>query len=129
MHIKLENGRDTSKKLVPAKLEAYKALACSVSTPLLKSSSNLTSENILVVKDCYTSFYDDVILLDDTQTEYPKLEYKSDYLINFEESDGNGIITPELGKEWSEELGLDYTINRFCVRNAFAKDFYLHLTC
>jgi hypothetical protein len=123
LHIKLENGRDTSKKLVPAKLEAYKALACSVSTPLLKSSSNLTSENILVVKDCYTSFYDDVILLDDTQTEYPKLEYKSDYLINFEESDGNGIITPELGKEWSEELGLDYTAAGFCVRNAFCKGF------
>lgn len=115
LHAKIENGRNTDKELVPAKLEAYRALACSASIPV----SN--PKKVLVVKDCITEFSSNVILLDDTETEYPNLEYKNNYSIQFEESDGYGLISPKLSKKWSEELNEDYLIAGFCVRNSYCK--------
>ena len=48
---RVENGRDPNKELVTAKLEAYKALTCSASTPVS------TPNGILVVNDAETDFY------------------------------------------------------------------------
>ena len=43
---RLDNGRDPAVPLVPAKLEAYRALACSGSTPVS------APRGVLVVEDC-----------------------------------------------------------------------------
>ena len=51
----LNNDRDMSKKFIPAKLEAYISLACSASIPV--SNPN----GVLVVRDCETTFSEDVI--------------------------------------------------------------------
>ena len=112
---KINNGRNLNKELVPAKLEAYKSLTCSASIPV--SDPN----KVLVVKDCITEFKSDVILLDDTQSEYPKLEYKCNFPIKLEDSDGYGLILPELSKRWSNELEEDYIAAGFCIRNSFLK--------
>lgn len=115
LQLKIDNGRNLNKEFVPAKLESYKSLVCSASIPV----SN--PEGILVVKDCITKFTSDVILLDDTQTDYPKMEFKKDYPIELVESDGYGLICPELSEKWSNELGADYIVGGFCIRNSFCK--------
>lgn len=51
---RLDNGRDPAVPLVPAKLEAYRALACSGSTPVS------APRGVLVVEDCVTHFSADV---------------------------------------------------------------------
>ena len=37
---RIENGRDPSKKLVPAKLESYRSLVCSASSPVTGTDSS-----------------------------------------------------------------------------------------
>lgn len=115
LHSKIENGRNPNKELVPAKYEAYRSLPCSASIPV--SDPN----GVIVVKDCITEFFDDVILLDDTETEYPKMELKRNYPIKFTENDGYGLICPELSEKWSKELGEDYIAAGMCLRNSFCK--------
>ena len=99
---RIENGRNPEKELVPAKLEAYKALTCSASIPV--SMPN----NILVVKDCITQFHSDIIYIDDEADGEPTMEYREGELIELNESDGYGLMLPALASRWSEELGLDY---------------------
>lgn len=65
---RIENGRDMTKELVPAKLEAYKALTCSASIPVSMPNG------ILVVPDCETKFTDDIIYLDDEAPGDPLME-------------------------------------------------------
>lgn len=47
---RIDNGRDTTKPLIPAKLEAYRALVCSGSEPVSMP------RGIAVVDDCVTKF-------------------------------------------------------------------------
>lgn len=115
LNSKIDNGRNKNKKLVPAKLEAYRSLSCSASIPV----SN--PEGILVVKDCITKFNSEVILLDDTKSDYPKMKYRKRYPIEMVENDGYGLITPELSKKWTSELKESYIASGFCIRNSFCK--------
>ncbi len=115
LHNKIDNGRNLQKPLVPAKLESYKSLTCSASIPVSDPTG------VLVVNDCVTNFLSDVILLDDTQTDYPSLNYKKDYPIELIENDGYGLILPDLSKQWASELGEKYIPAGHCVRNSFCK--------
>ena len=56
---RIDNGRNMTTPLVPAKLEAYQALACSGSIPVS------WPRGIIVVPDCITHFKADVISIDD----------------------------------------------------------------
>jgi hypothetical protein len=112
---KIENDRINNKQFVPAKLEAYKSLVCSGSTPV----SN--PRGVLVVKDCVTTFKTNVIKIDDTDSEYPIITNEQDFEILLEESDGYGLISPYLSEVWGSELGEDYIPSGFCVRNSYAK--------
>ncbi len=115
VHNKIDNGRDLEKEFVPAKLEAYKALACSQSVPVS------IPKGILVVDDCITKFTDNIILIDDTGDNEPNVERIKNYPIELNASDGFGICLPSLSKRWSEELKETYIPSGFCVRNAFCK--------
>nr|WP_154958218.1 hypothetical protein [Paenibacillus xylanexedens] len=112
---RLNNGRNPDMELVPAKLEAYKALACSTSTPVSHP------ERVLVIPDCVTEFRADIIQIDDSRTEYPQVEKKNDHPIQLNMSDGFGLISPALSKLWAEELGHAYIPSGFCIRNSFCK--------
>lgn len=112
---RINNGRDMTQKLVPAKLEAYKALACSASTPVSWPNG------ILVVKDFETVFHEDTIYLTDENDGEPMMEYQKDTEIHLNGSDGFGLMLPSLAKRWSEELGLDYTVSGLCSRASFEK--------
>lgn len=112
---RINNGRDESVKLIPAKFEAYRALTCSGSIPVSMP------KGILVVKDCETEFYEDVITLSDEDTDEPIMEYRQNEKIVLTESDGYGLMLPSLAKRWSEELGLNYTVSGVNTRFSFEK--------
>ncbi len=112
---RLNNGRNPEMELIPAKLEAYKALACSTSTPVSHP------ERVLVIPDCITEFCADIIEIDDSKTKYPRVEKKKGHPIQLNMSDGFGLISPKLSRLWAQELGHKYIPSGFCIRNSFCK--------
>ena len=87
---RLDNGRDPAVPLVPAKLEAYRALACSGSTPVS------APRGVLVVEDCVTHFSADVIRIDDQAPGEPNLTLEQNAPVELIDSDGYGLISPSL---------------------------------
>lgn len=112
---RIDNGRDLEKQLVPAKLEAYKALTCSASIPVSMPSG------VLVVNDCETEFLSDIIYLNDENDGEPIMEERKQVPIQLDESDGYGLMLPSLSKRWSEELGLDYMVSGVNTRFSWEK--------
>lgn len=112
---RINNGRDESVEMVPAKFEAYKALACSASVPVSLPNG------ILVVKDVETTFRADTVYLDDECDGEPKMELKPDVEITMDASDGFGLMLPSLAERWSAELGLDYMMSGCNTRFSFEK--------
>ena len=122
---KLDNGRNKDVKIVPAKLEAYTALSCSVSQPVTNT------ERILVIKDGTTFIKDKVIKVSDNGNDY-NVEYNVDYEAEKEFADGSGMIRPSLSEQWAIDIGLyhedkngnkvaDYIPSGFNTRYAFEK--------
>lgn len=112
---RIDNGRDESVPLTPAKFEAYRALTCSGSTPVSMP------KGIAVVPDCETEFLTDVIQLDNAEGTEPKMEYLRNVKVGLDESDGYGLILPSLAQRWSEELGLDYCFSGANTRCSWEK--------
>lgn len=112
---RIDNDRNPNMELVPAKLEAYKALTCSASTPVS------FPKGVLVVNDCETEFLSDVIYLTDENDEEPIMKALKNERIKMNASDGYGIMLPSLADKWSEELGLDYRVSGVNTRFSFEK--------
>lgn len=112
---RINNGRDMNQKLVPAKLEAYKALTCSASIPVSMP------KGILVVKDCETTFTADTVYLSDEDVYEPVMEFRPNTEITMDASDGCGMMLPSLAARWSEELQLDYVMAGCNTRFAWEK--------
>ena len=122
---KIDNGRNMNNNFIPAKLESYKSLVTSSSIPVSDP------KGILVVNDCITNFKANVIKIDDTISEYPDIVYEKDYPIELNDSDGYGIISPELSRRWIKEINNDKSIDEedkeyfipsgYCLRNSFCK--------
>lgn len=112
---RIDNGRDMSKALVPAKLEAYKALTCSGSIPVS------FPRGILVVNDCETSFKADIVSLSDAAGGEPEMKFVPNADVNIDASDGYGLMLPSLAQRWSQELGLDYRASAVNTRFSWEK--------
>ena len=112
---RIENGRDQTKPVVTAKLEAYKALTCSASTPVSMPNG------ILVVNDSETKFLSDIVYLTDEQDGEPIMELRDNQEITLDASDGFGLMHPRLAARWSEELELDYVVSAANTRFSFEK--------
>lgn len=114
---RLDNGRDMSAALVPAKLEAYQALVCSGSTPLPPP------KGIIVVNDCITHFTDDVILINDETDGEPIMTFEKDYTIEHNDSDGYGLMLPSYARRVNEYLTGDgeNTVSGMNTRYAWTK--------
>lgn len=112
---RIDNGRDMNVPQIPAKLEAYRALTCSGSTPVSMP------RGILVVPDCETKFREDIIMLNDDGCFEPKMELIKDAEITLDESDGYGLMMPSLAERWSQELKLDYMTSGLNIRDSWAK--------
>ena len=111
----LNGGRDETKKLVPAKFEAYKSLACSSSIPLSMP------QDILVVDDFVLNVEDRFIQIEDGIESDDPIMTEMDGKIELNASDGFGLMCPALAERWSKELDLDYTASGICIRNLFCK--------
>lgn len=108
--------RNKNISLVPAKYEAYKALTCSASKPICNP------KGILVVKDCITQYYADVISLDDGKdSNEPSIELMLHKQLENNVSDGFILCTIDYMKKIGNSLGLDYIPNGVCLRNAWLK--------
>lgn len=112
---RIDNGRNLNKELVTAKLEAYKALTCSASTPVS------FPHGILVVDDCNTKFVSDIIYITDECDGEPIMEERKSQDIEIDASDGYGLMLPSLAERWSKELGLDYLVSGVNTRFSFEK--------
>jgi len=110
---RLNNGRNEEVKYVPAKFEAYKALACS-------SSDAVELPRIIVIKDPSVEFNADVlqltgkpdeIIIDSNGKEKKKASNKfelkevKDYHIKKDFCDGCGMVSPEQARRWAIQLG------------------------
>lgn len=112
---RIDNGRDMSKEMVPAKLNAYMALTCSASVPVSYPNG------LLVVDDAYTTFKDDIIYLANRDDGEPLMEFRANQDIEIDATDGFGIALPSLMARWSSEIGLDYVASGACTRCSFEK--------
>lgn len=112
---RIENDRNPDMELVPAKLEAYKALTCSASIPVSMPNG------ILVVDDCTTEFKSDIVYLTDECEGEPIMEFQSEQTVSMNATDGFGIMLPSLASRWSTELDLDYTVSGVNTRFAWEK--------
>ena len=112
---RIDNGRDTTKELVPAKFEAYRALTCSGSTPVS------FPRGIVIVPDCETKFIDGVVWLADSEDGDPTMTPDDNAEIELCASDGCGMMLPSLAERWSKELGLSYTACGMNTRFAWEK--------
>lgn len=115
LHRRVENGRDPNKELVTAKLEAYKSLTCSVSTPVS------LPHGILVVNDAETEFNTDILYLTDEGDGEPLMEERKNERVRVNASDGFGLMLPSLAERWSGELGLDYVASGLNTRMSWEK--------
>lgn len=111
-----ECKRNPDFKLVPAKYEAYKALTCSASQPICEP------HGILVVKDCITQYFADVISLDDgVDSDEPIREIVHNKTLENNVSDGFNLCTIQYMQRIADSLNLDYIPGGVCLRNAWLK--------
>ena len=95
----MNNGRDLSVKYVPAKFEAYKALACSCSTEVTQP------KKMLVIKDGSHIIKDNVLKLSDNGEGGFNLHKVDNCELEVNYTDGCGMIRPTLAKQWAIDLG------------------------
>ncbi|MBS6715032.1 MAG: hypothetical protein KH231_06115 [Dialister sp.] len=114
---RLDNGRDKTKEIIPAKLEAYQALICSGSTPIPPP------HGIIVVDDCITNFTEDIIMINDEADGEPVMDEIKDYPIEHNNSDGFGLMLPSYSRRVNGYLNGDYehTIAGMNTRYAWTK--------
>lgn len=113
------NGMNLNYKFIPAKLNAYFALACSASIPV-------PWPRIIVIDDVETSFEAEVREVKDTGNEgnpdWPSVTDPIKKTIKINTCDGMGFITPEMSIKWAESLNEgSEPLSGYNVRCAFLK--------
>lgn len=115
-----ECGRDISIPMIPAKIEAYRALFCSASQPIAEPNG------ILVVSDCITKYYDTIINIDDSNTvnndkAMPEISIIENAELYNTVSDGFNLCTIEYMDKIRDSLEIEETPSGVCLRNAWLK--------
>ena len=114
LKIRLNNGRDLTKKFAPSKFNAYFGLA--------GSSTYLVSEpKFIVVKDFINSdkFKANYVIEKDWNID-DEIDIR-EVEMEMNRTDGMGIISPKQAKKWANELGLEWIPSQFCIRQSFIK--------
>jgi hypothetical protein len=113
------NGMALNYKFIPAKLNAYFALACSASIPV-------PQPRIIVIDDVETSFEAEVREVKDTgyvsNPDWPSVTEPIKKTIKINTCDGMGFITPEMSARWAQHLNEgSEPLSGYNVRCAFLK--------
>ena len=116
---KTYNGMALNYKFIPAKLNAYFALACS-------ASIQVPWPRMIVVDDVETSFEAEVREVRDSghkdNPDWPSVTDPIKKTIKINTCDGMGFITPEMSAKWSQSLNEgDEPLSGYNVRCAFLK--------
>lgn len=110
----LENGRDEKVPIVPAKWGAYFSLYSSTSLPVsFPSFAVVPDKEIETIRTVDFVSYRGIGKDDEVST--------TKRIIKANAWDGQGLISPDLAKRWSEELELDYTFSCAVIRAPFIK--------
>lgn len=110
----LENGRDEKAPMVAAKFGAYFSLYCSSTLPVsFPNFAVIPDKEIETIRKVDFVTYQGIDE-DDNVSEI-------DYPLKVNTWDGQGLISPKLAKQWSEELELDYTFSCAIIRAPFLK--------
>ena len=117
--VKTYNGMALNYKFIPAKLNAYFALACS-------ASIQVPWPRMIVIDDVETSFEAVVREVKDTgnkdDPDWPSVTDDIKKTIKINTCDGMGFITPEMSAKWSEFLNEGpEPLSGYNVRCAFLK--------
>lgn len=117
--VKTYNGKELSYKFIPAKLNAYFALACS-------ASIQVPWPRIIVIDDVETSFDAIIREVKDTGNEenpdWPSVTDDIKKTIKINTCDGMGFITPQMSARWAEFLNEgSEPLSGYNVRCAFLK--------
>ena len=116
IRLRIDNGRDKSKKLVPAKFEAYRALTCSGSVPVSMP------KGVVVIPEKELVFRERAIRLRDGDNGgEPVMTFDDDAEITLNMCDGCGLMLPSLAERWSRDVDLEYTSCGFNIRFAWSK--------
>jgi hypothetical protein len=110
----LENGRNEQVPMVEAKFGAYFSLYSSSTLPV-------SFPKLAIVPDKEISTTRKVDFVTYTEIDKDDDVKELDLLLKLNAWDGQGLITPRLAKQWSEELELDYTFSCAVVRAPFLK--------
>ena len=110
----LENGRDEKVELVPAKFGAYFSLYCSSTLPVsFPKFAVIADKEIETVKMVDFVTYKGEGVDDDVTS--------LNYNLKLNAWDGQGLISPRLAEQWSNELELGYTFSCGIIRAPFLK--------
>lgn len=117
--IKSYNGKELNYKFIPAKLNAYFALACS-------ASIQVPWPRIIVIDDVETSFEAVIREVKDTGNEsnpdWPSVTEDIKKTIKINTCDGMGFISPEMSAKWAQFLNEgSEPLSGYNVRCAFLK--------
>ena len=107
----LQNGHEKL-KITESKYNAYYALSNS-------ATYSVSEPRVCVVPDLEIKMTKKVDWV--TEKEPDDIIEEVDKELTFNLWDGMGICSPELAKQWSEDLDLDYVPCSFCIRNYFVK--------
>ena len=105
----LNNGRNMETEISYAKNNAYFALTYSGKNTVTFPYS------FAVIPDCETKRVETVDYIEDLTVVEKEIE------LDFNLFDGEGMISPRLAKQWSEDLGLEHVPSAFIIRNSFLK--------
>jgi len=110
----LENGRDESVPMVTAKFGAYFSLYSSSTLPVSFPRLAIVPDKIInTIRNVDFVTYKGIDEDDDVVEKETELKLNA--------WDGQGLITPRLAKQWSEELELDYVFSCAIIRAPFTK--------
>jgi hypothetical protein len=110
----LENERNEKTPLVAAKFGAYFSLYNSSTLPV-------SFPNIAIVPDKEINIFSRVDFVQYKGVDEDDDVTETDYPMKLNAWDGQGLITPRLAKQWSEELELDYVFSCAVIRAPFLK--------
>lgn len=99
-------------KIVPAKWNAYYSLMSS-------AAFQVSTPRVCVIPDLNIKMFKDVDW--STPNEHQDIITHENKELEFNLWDGMGLISPELSKTWSEEVGYDGVAESFIVRAPFIK--------
>lgn len=111
----LNNGRNQTVEINPAKFGSYYALSSSASTRVSFPRLAVVPDKVIKTRRL-VSFGE----YDGKEGVDPTIEER-EMDIDCNAFDGQGIISPELARTWSRDLGLDYILSSAIIRASWIK--------